>query len=45
MVEHGEVWRLGHRLYKTRKQIWTAMADEMGLPLEHIMGSWKSIKD
>ena len=45
MAEHDEVWRRGHRLYKTRKQIWAAKADEMGLPLEHIMGWWKSIKD
>ena len=44
MAEHDEVWRWGHHLYKTRKQIWAAKTDEMGLPLEHIMGWWKSIK-
>ena len=45
MVEHDEVWRRGHRLYKKRREIWAAKADELGLELQHIMGWWKSVKD
>lgn len=45
MVEHEEVWRRGNRLYKKRREIWAAKADELGLELDHIMGWWKSVKD
>lgn len=45
MAEHDEVWRRGHRLYKKRREIWAAKADELGLQLDHIMGWWKSVKD
>jgi hypothetical protein len=45
MAEHDEAWRRGHRLYKKRKEIWAAKADELGVTLDHIMGWWKSLKD
>lgn len=45
MAEHDEVWRRGHRLYKKRREIWAAKANELGLTVDHIMGWWKSLKD
>lgn len=39
------IWRRGSSQYKTRKHLWEAKAEEMGVTVKHLEGWWKSQKD
>lgn len=45
LPENESVWRMSHKDYKKRRQVWQSKADLMGLECDLIMGWYKSRKD